>query len=117
VTNPFQVRSLPDGSAFLAGRGPVTPGVGVETAELQIYYRLADDPGVDERSHAHERSDEFFIVLSGSLVVEVEGEAHVVGPGQYCHFPIGVFHRIVRAVPPIEALVIRAPSVDDKIYR
>lgn len=113
----FRVCDLPSGSAFLSGRGPVDPEVGVETSRLQVYYRRADDLRPDERAHAHEASDELFIVLEGSLVAEVEGSSHIVGPRQFCHFPIGVFHRIVRVVGPLEALVIRAPSVDDKVYR
>ncbi len=113
----FHLRDLPAASGFLAGRGPVAPGTGVETTQLQVYWRRSDDVRPDERSHAHARCDELFVVLTGAIVVEVEGAEHVVGPRQFCHFPVGLFHRIVRVVPPLEALVVRAPSVDDKIYR
>ena len=109
--------NLPEISAFLAGRGPVDPKLGALSEHIQIYYRRGDDLSVDERSHAHKVSDEFVVVLTGSIVLDVEGEAVVVGPRQSCHFPIGVFHRIVEVVQPLEALVIRAPSVDDKVYR
>ena len=84
--------------------------------KLQIYYRRGDDLSTDERSHAHTVSDEIFIVLSGSVVLDVEGEEVMVGPRESCHFPVGVFHRIVRVTQPLEALVIRAPSADDKVY-
>jgi mannose-6-phosphate isomerase-like protein (cupin superfamily) len=110
-------RDLPRVSAFLAGRGPVDPAVGVVTESLQVHFRTSDDLHVDERSHAHLRCDEMFIVLEGSLVIETEGQRHVIGPRQFCHFPAGRFHRIVAVTTPIEALAIRAPSVDDKIYR
>ena len=113
----FRSRDLPAGSAFLAGRGPVDAQVGVRTERLQVYWRTGDDLRADERSHAHERSEEMFVVLRGSVVVEVEGEEHEVGPRQYGHFPVGLFHRIARVVEPLEALVIRAPSTDDKVYR
>lgn len=113
-----QPRALPAASAFLAGRGPVDPALGIVSDQLQIYYRRGDDLSADERSHAHTVSDEIFIVLSGSVVLEVEGDGDVVvvGPRQSCHFPVGVFHRIVRVTQPLEALVIRAPSADDKVY-
>ena len=109
--------SLPEVSAFLAGRGPVDPKLGTLSEHIQIYYRRGDDLSVDERSHAHRTSDEFFIVLSGSIVLDVEGEELIVGPRQSCHFPSGVFHRIVEVVQPLEARVVRAPSVDDKVCR
>ena len=109
--------SLPEVSAFLAGRGPVDSKLGTLSEHIQIYYRRGDDLSVDERSHAHRVSDEFFVVLSGSIVLDVEGEEVIVGPRQSCHFPVGVFHRIVDVFQPLEVLVIRAPSADDKVYR
>ena len=113
----FHHRPLPDTSAFLAGRGPVTPGVGVQTEQIQIYYRREDDLRSDEQAHAHEACDEFFVVLGGSITFEIEGEEHVVRARELCHFPPGVFHRIAAVSGPLEALVMRAPSVDDKVYR
>lgn len=110
-------RDIPQASAFLAGRGPVDPSVGIVTETLQVYYRTSDDLRVDERSHAHQRCDEMFIVLSGSLVIETDGGRERVGPRQFCHFPAGQFHQIVAVEAPIEVLAIRAPSVDDKMYR
>ena len=56
----------PEVSAFVAGRRPPDPMLGMLSAHLQIDYRRDDDLSVDERSHAHSVSDEFFIVLSGS---------------------------------------------------
>lgn len=114
--DPFTIRDLPTSSAFLAGRGPVDPAVGVVTERLQVFWRLADLRDGEARLHAHTRGDELFVVLSGFLVVEVGGAEHVVGPRQWCHFDVGVFHRIVRAEGSLEALVLRAPSVDDKAY-
>jgi hypothetical protein len=39
-----------------------------------------------------------------------------VGPGEFCCFPAGLLHQIVAIEPPIRTLMIRAPSVDDKVY-
>ena len=113
----FHVRRLPERSAILAGRGPVEAGIGCLSSRLQVWYCNAGDSWNDEREHAHEECDECFLVLRGAVVVAVDGEEHVIGPRQYCVFPPGVFHRVVRATPPVEALVIRAPAHDDKIYR
>jgi mannose-6-phosphate isomerase-like protein (cupin superfamily) len=111
------VRDLPTTSGFLAGRGPVDPRIGTRTDALQVYFRLTDDLRPDERSHAHTVCDELFVVLAGALVIEADDRELVVGPRQSWHCPAGLFHRIVRALPPLEAFVIRAPSVDDKVYR
>jgi len=64
----------------------------------------------------HAQSDECFIVLNGSLLVEVEGERVVVGPREFCCFPSGVYHAIIEVETPAETLMIRAPSVNDKVY-
>ena len=113
----FHHEPLPETSAFLAGRGPVTPGVGVQTEQIQIYYRRDDDLRPDEQLHAHETCDEFFVVLSGSMTFEVDGVERVVRAREFCHFPRGLFHRIAAVSRPLEALVMRAPSIDDKVYR
>jgi hypothetical protein len=49
--------------------------------------------------------------------VEVDGQRIPIGPREFCCFPRGVFHAIVETYPPIESLMIRAPSVNDKIYQ
>ena len=114
---PIEVRSLPDRSAILAGRGPVDPDTGVISSTMQIWYCNTAESWCDEREHAHRDCDEAFIVLRGEVVVECDGKEHVVGPRQVCVFPPQTFHRVVRATPPVEAFVIRAPAADDKIYR
>jgi mannose-6-phosphate isomerase-like protein (cupin superfamily) len=111
----FHHRKLPEGSGFLSGRGPLDPALGFPSDRLQIYWRRGDDLSVDERPHAHLESDECFIVLTGSVVVEVEGREHVIGPREFCCFAPGVFHRIARLAQPVEALILRAPGRADKV--
>ena len=65
----------------------------------------------------HLESDECFILLRGSLLVEVEGERVMIEAREFCCFPRGVYHSVVQVFPPVESLMIRAPSVEDKIYR
>jgi mannose-6-phosphate isomerase-like protein (cupin superfamily) len=62
-------------------------------------------------------SDACFVVLRGSLLVEVEGERVMIGPREFCCFPRGVYHSVVQVFPPVERLMIRSPSVKDKVYR
>jgi mannose-6-phosphate isomerase-like protein (cupin superfamily) len=116
MTEPQFVRPLPDGSDLLAGRVPRSP-LTFQSDQLQILYRNTDEPWSDPDAHMHQSSDECFIVLRGSLLVEIENRQYQVGPREMCFFPRGVFHRLVEAFPPVEAFIIRAPSIDDKRYR
>ena len=112
----FHHRKLPSYSTLLCGHTPPDE-VGFQSDRLQIWYNNSTKPWHDEAPHAHQESDECFIVLRGTLVVEVEGEHHIIQAGEFCCFPRGVFHSVIEAQPPFETLMIRAPSVNDKVYR
>ena len=47
-------------------------------------------------------------------MVELDGERVEVGPNQFCCFPQGCVHAVVETRAPLKALMLRAPSVDDK---
>ena len=112
----FHHRKLPDYSTFLSGHTPPNE-VGFRSEQLQIWYNNTEEGWRDPAPHAHRESDECFIVLKGALLVEVEGERFTVGPREFCCFPRGVYHSIIEVQPPVESLMIRAPSVDDKVYK
>jgi mannose-6-phosphate isomerase-like protein (cupin superfamily) len=113
----FHHRKLPDYSTLLSGPTPPDE-VGFQSAHLQIWYNHTDASwvGEGERPHKHLHSDECFIVLRGSLVVEVDGRRVTIGPREFCCFPAGQYHAVVAVHPPVETLMIRAPSVNDKVY-
>lgn len=106
---------LPDYSTLLSGREP-RDEYSFQSDQLQIWYNNTDQAWADNSLHKHLESDEIFIVLSGTLVVEVEGERHTIGPREFCCFPRGVYHAVVEVHPPVETFMIRAPSVADKVY-
>ena len=112
----FHHRKLPDYSTLLTGRVPPTE-VGFQSERLQIWYNNTEKGWADDGLHAHLESDECFIVLRGRIVVEVEGERFTIGAREFCCFPRGVFHRIVEVDTPVESLMIRAPSINDKIQK
>ena len=114
-TTGYHHCKLPTFSTLLIGRVP-RDEFGFSSERLQIWYNNTEDGWKDDRPHAHEESDECFIVLRGRLLVEVEGERFLVGPGEFCCFPAGVYHAVVEVYPPVESLMIRAPSVADKLY-
>jgi len=112
----FHHRKLPDYSTLLSGHTPPDE-VGFPSSQLQIWYNNTGESwvGDGERPHKHLHSDECFIVLRGSLVVEVDGRRYTIGPREFCCFPAGQYHAVVNVHPPVETLMIRAPSVADKI--
>lgn len=111
----FHHRKLPDFSTLLAGRRPRDEN-GFVSNQLQIWYNNTPHEWRDAQPHKHLESDECFIVLRGSLIVEVEGERFCIGPREFCCFPKGVMHSVVEVHAPVESLMIRAPAIDDKVY-
>jgi mannose-6-phosphate isomerase-like protein (cupin superfamily) len=111
----FHHQPLPNYSTLLMGHTPPEV-VGCTSERLQIWYNHTHEAWHDPLPHAHAESDECFIVLQGRLVVEVDGQQITIGPREFCCFPRGVVHAIVETYPPIESLMIRAPSINDKIY-
>ncbi|WP_179378655.1 cupin domain-containing protein [Jannaschia marina] len=56
--------------------------------------------------HSHADSDDFFLVLKGEMVMDIEGEESVpLGPGDLYVVPAGVRHR-PRAEVEVEVLLI-----------
>ena len=108
-------RSLPEAFAVLAGPNP-PDDLGFRTDGLQILWNDSNDSWADPSQHYHAESDEVFIVLKGTPHVEVGNETISVSAGEMCSFPAGVFHAVTGGIPFIEALVIRAPAKQDKVY-
>ncbi len=64
--------------------------------------------GVATERHYHRRSEEFYYLLEGSGVMEIDGEERVVGPGDVILIPAGAWHQI-RAHEPLSFLCCCAP--------
>jgi mannose-6-phosphate isomerase-like protein (cupin superfamily) len=112
----FHHQKLPGYSDLLVGREPPNE-LGFRSDKLQIWYNNTNTPWKDDGLHAHLESDECFIVLKGALIVETGDDKRVrIEAGEFCCFPIGVFHAVVEVETPAETLIIRAPSVNDKVY-
>ena len=50
-------------------------------------------PGAAEIRHRHARSRQFFYVLEGAAVLEVDGVRHALSTGQGLHIPPGAAHQ------------------------
>ena len=105
---------LPDHWALLCGRAPMDQQ-SFKSEHLQIVFNNTAEPWCDDRAHAHSRSDEVYIVIEGSMNVEIEGVLVVVASGEYLCVPKGAQHQLVGISTPVKSFVIRAPSVEDKV--
>lgn len=109
-------RSSPREFAVLGG--PDLPDeLAFRSDNLQVLWNCSDESWADPGQHYHRESDEVFIVLKGTLEVELEKERFTVEAGEVCFLTAGLLHTIYDGHPPTEALVIRALAMQDKVYR
>lgn len=50
-------------------------------------------PGASETRHRHARARQFFYILDGAAVIEVDGTRHALSAGQGLHVPPGAAHQ------------------------
>ncbi len=68
-------------------------------------------PGASEQRHWHERSRQFFYVLSGELTMEVDEKVHVLRAGVGLEIAPGVVHQALnRGGDDVRFLVMSAPA-------
>ena len=68
-------------------------------------------PGTSETPHYHSRAQQFFYLLTGEALLEVNGTEVRLSPREGLHIPAGATHRITNASEePIEFLVISEPQ-------
>lgn len=80
-----------------------TPGLSV------IHERMP--PGRAETRHRHAAARQFFLVLAGTLAIEVEGELHALAQGTGLEIAPGAAHQVFNhSFDPVEFLVISQPS-------
>ena len=58
--------------------------------------------------HYHQLSEEFYYMLAGCGLMEIDGEEREVGPGDAILIPAGAWHQI-RALEPLRFLCCCAP--------
>ncbi|MGD8426536.1 MAG: cupin domain-containing protein [Balneolaceae bacterium] len=67
--------------------------------------------GTSEVKHFHERAEQFFFVLQGSLCIEMNDEVHMLNPQEGMHIPPGTTHQVKNtSEKAAEFLVISAPA-------
>jgi mannose-6-phosphate isomerase-like protein (cupin superfamily) len=78
------------------------PVVGQSLAEATLAAGSATD------RHYHRHSEEFYYLLEGRAVMELDGEQREVGPGDAILIPAGAWHQI-RALEALRFLCCCAP--------
>lgn len=68
-------------------------------------------PGSAEVRHYHPRAQQFFYILDGEVLMEVNGENHLVSAGSGVRIPPGTHHQIRNpSSTAVRFLVISQPS-------
>jgi mannose-6-phosphate isomerase-like protein (cupin superfamily) len=68
-------------------------------------------PGGAERTHRHASARQFFYILEGKAVMEIDGIAHALVAGRGIAIPPGIAHRFRNdAARAVRFLVISAPT-------
>lgn len=68
-------------------------------------------PGTAEQRHRHARSRQFFYVLKGEAVLEVEGTTQVLHPGEGVHVPPGTAYQMRNdSAHEVRFIVVSAPK-------
>lgn len=69
--------------------------------------------GHDDTQSPHEQ-DEVYVVVSGSAVLEVDGERMPVGAGSMAYVPARVPHRFVGIADDLRVAVVFSPPYDQR---
>lgn len=68
-------------------------------------------PGGSEKRHCHAIARQVFFILSGQAVMELDGEEHLLTPGDAIHIPPGRPHQFRNPFDGVvEFLVVSSPS-------
>jgi len=65
----------------------------VEDSELSVIEEFMP-PGAAETRHHHQRAQQFFYILSGEVLMEIEGKTTLVPAGSGIRIPAGKRHQI-----------------------
>jgi mannose-6-phosphate isomerase-like protein (cupin superfamily) len=102
-------------SEWVIGTPPVVDvdSSGFSTS-LQISYNNLKEGKDKEQCHKHlETIEECYLVLEGTLTIEVNEKTHTLEKRELLKVPAHVWHRVVCSSENVEYLTIRAPISHD----
>jgi len=100
------------------GGGLVTVKVGSQESGSGLF--LFEDlvaRGKTTPLHVHEGEDELLYVLSGEILVHIDGDDHRVGEGGLAYAPRGVAHAFLVTSPTARLLTLLTPGTAEPFYR
>jgi mannose-6-phosphate isomerase-like protein (cupin superfamily) len=88
----------------------------VKDKQLSVIEELMP-PGTAEIRHHHERSQQFFYILTGEVLMEINGENMLIHAGSGVRIPPGTRHQIRNpSSSPVRFLVVsQPPSRGDRV--
>ena len=89
----------------------------VKDEQLAVIEELMP-PGSAEKRHHHQKAQQFFYILSGEVILEVEGQNTLLAAGSGMRVLPGMRHQVRNpSSGPVRLLVIsHPPSHGDRIY-
>lgn len=87
---------------------------GFTSSRVQVLHWRVDNDFSDPEPHLHEDSDEVYVVIDGSIDVQLEDGTVRVGPDEALVVGAGVVHSLIAVQHPARGLSIRGPSIGDK---
>lgn len=68
-------------------------------------------PCSEEIKHYHQKAEQFFYVLDGTLTIEMDGHVFVIQTNEGCHILPNVIHQVKNtSKETVEFLVISSPQ-------
>lgn len=112
----FRKISLDGPLTVVAGPRPPSDD-GFCSDRVQVLHWNVDGPFGDDGTHLHRASDEVYVVLEGSIELEIDGAPVEVAAGEAVTVGAGVPHALVAVHHPARGLTIRGPAINDKVVR
>ncbi|HKU25804.1 MAG TPA: cupin domain-containing protein [Candidatus Sulfotelmatobacter sp.] len=82
----------------------------VHNKDLSVIEELMP-PGSAEIRHHHEQAQQFFYILDGEVLMEIDGENHLLSAGTGIHIQAGRHHQIRNpSAGAVRFLVVSQPS-------
>jgi quercetin dioxygenase-like cupin family protein len=113
------VRNVDEGERmwFMGGGTHIWKALAEETGDSMLVFEDELDRGKVTPMHFHADVDEALYVIDGEIVLNVEGDEHVVSAGGFTFAPRGCEHAFVVTSERARLLCIQTPGSGQDFYR
>ena len=110
------IRKMTDGTPFAMGQGVLRNVFGPDSGARHLTFNYCQfDPGEAFTPHAHDRSEDLILVLTGGGVIRLGDEQHPIEPGDVSLVAEGELHGTVAGPEGMVCVSVQAPP-DPKLY-